>query len=289
MIARLLALCVIATLSLVPTVVAQEEEPEAAVEAAVEEFLAAVAARNINQLAARMHDPFVAIAGDMDILDREGYLDRDVQAMPPGIDFDDPELWIESGAAYALVPVTFGGGQPGIPPGFSVHIAMFLLETDEPAWEVFAVTPIFELDSEAEGAGPFGEVLAQQGEALGTFMGELMEAGESGDPQVFFDLAHDDGVFAGPYGPQGGMVASSVTQIRGMLEGVDQGPTMDVDEENADELMVGNVQTILIATTVDVTFPGQEPAPHREIAILNFDEAAGEWKMLAGLEVPLEE
>jgi hypothetical protein len=289
MIARLVALCVIATLTLVPAVVAQEDEPEVVVENTVTEFLAAVAAKNVTQMGARMHEPFIAVAGDMDIVNREEYLDQDTQAMPPGLEFGDPELWIEGGAAYALVPVSFGGGQALMPPGIEIHVAVLLLQTAEPAWKVFAVTPIFSMDPEAEGAGEFAPIIEEQGEALGGFMGELMEAGESGDPQVFFDLAHDEAVFAGPYGPEGALVTTTVSDIREMLEGVEQGPTMEVDEENADELMVGNVQTILIATTVDVAYPGQEPAPHREIAILLFDDQAGEWKMLVGLEVPLEE
>ncbi len=249
--------------------------------ATVNLLLAAAEEGDADTVDGLLHETFVMVEAEGDLISREEALEEiGGEAAPENLEVLDYEAKVYGDLGYAVVPLAMDMGEAPFE-GTPAIIAVGVMTDD--GWQFVNITLCIMLeDPENVPEGPVKDAIGKLWQRLETFG----EVGATGDAKAFFEMCSPDGVMAGPYGPNGEMAVARVADIVGMADDMPDMQMMPV--ENGDEEAAIGIGNALVATNMDVTMGG-ETALTREVAIMAWDEDAQEWMVVVAAEAPVEE
>ncbi len=269
----------LAGIALVLASVACAQTPEEDFAATLDQLLAAAGDGDADAVDALLHETFIMVEMEGDLVTREEALDEIAgDAAPRNLAFLDYEAKVCGDLGYAVAPLDLDLGEAPFE-GTPAVIAVGVMTDD--GWQLINISLTIVLEDPENAEGPVQDGVAKLWERLDQFA----EIGATGDTKAFFEMCNPEGVMAGPYGPGGQIAVARIADVTAMAE---QAPpmTMAPVEESDDEMAVG-IGVAFVATNMSVTMGG-ETALTREIAVLAWDEDAQDWMVVVAAEAPVE-
>jgi ketosteroid isomerase-like protein len=260
------------------------QDDAAAVKTAVDSFLAAAKAADTEALGELLHDSFVFVDPDTGVKDTQGFIDGVVDDPAPAdmsLGEYEPEMYGD--VALALPPLNMPAE---IPMDVDVRLGLLLMRTGG-EWQLLALWLLIPGDTAEAMPAPERQGLEQARKQLEEFLAELeQQAAEGGPIKLFLDQCIPDACLAGPYGPDGSMVAGRASMVRGFV-GDQEGGTIKRAEEPKEFLEIGP-GCGFVAINVEAAAPGGQATPMRRMILATYIDQENGWKVAASVTVPLE-